>query len=56
MVKKVHLAGPNPPGPDDGHAALDVGEYVVRSSQAKKHGPMLRKINSGTFGNKHAKG
>ncbi len=46
------LSGPNPPGPDDGYAALDRGEYVVKASQAKKHGKTLARINAGKFGNK----
>jgi hypothetical protein len=46
-VSAGRLAGPNPPGPDDGHAALDAGEYVVRASQAKKYQGLLSAINSG---------
>ncbi|MEY4707487.1 MAG: hypothetical protein RJB58_1210 [Pseudomonadota bacterium] len=46
------LRGPDPQGPDDGYAALDRGEYVVRSSQAKKHKGTLAKINAGKYGNK----
>ena len=45
------LAGPNPPGPDDGYAALDGGEYVVRASQAQRpeYGPILDQMNQGTY-------
>lgn len=35
-VKARHLAGPNPPGPDDGLAYLDVGEEVVPKHAARK--------------------
>jgi hypothetical protein len=47
LVSAGRLAGPNPPGPDDGHAALDAGEYVVRAAQARKHQGLLAAINSG---------
>jgi hypothetical protein len=46
------LSGPNPRGPDDGYAALDRGEFVVRAKQAKKHKGLLHSINSGRYGNK----
>lgn len=32
------LLGKNPPGPDDGYAALDRGEYVVRADAVKHYG------------------
>jgi len=38
----------NPPGPDDGYAALDNGEYVIRKSAVKKYGAnIFEKINAG---------
>jgi hypothetical protein len=45
------LAGPNPPGPDDGFAALDRGEFVVRADQAQReeYAPVLEEINQGTY-------
>lgn len=45
------LAGPNPPGPDDGFAALDQGEFVVKQSQAQRpdYAPVLEQINQGTY-------
>lgn len=46
-VTQKRLAGPNPPGKDDGYAALDAGEYVVNAKAAKKHGPALRRMNAG---------
>jgi hypothetical protein len=33
---RAGLLGPNPPGPDDGYASLDVGELVVPKRIAKK--------------------
>lgn len=50
-VDGAGLAGPNPPGPDDGYAALDGGEYVVRASQAQRpeYGPILDQMNQGTY-------
>lgn len=35
-VTKKRLKGKNPPGPDDGYGALDVGELVVPAKVAKK--------------------
>ncbi len=51
MVDGAGLAGPNPPGPDDGYAALDGGEYVVRASQAQRpeYGAILDQMNAGTY-------
>ena len=38
----------NPPGPDDGYAALDNGEYVIRKSAVKKYGAnIFEQINAG---------
>jgi hypothetical protein len=37
-VTRDRLIGPNPPGPDDGYAALDVGEVVVKASDVKRLG------------------
>jgi hypothetical protein len=42
------VAGPNPPGPDDGYGKLKVGEYVVKKSSVNKYGKgLLDKINDG---------
>jgi hypothetical protein len=42
------LTGPNPPGPDDGMAGLDMGEYVVKKSSVNKYGKgLLDMINEG---------
>ena len=50
MVKGGLLAGPNPKGPDDGYAALDHGEYVIRASAVKKYGKgLLDAINTEKF-------
>lgn len=45
------LAGPDPAGPDDGFAALDQGEFVVRQSQAQRpdYAPILEQMNAGTY-------
>jgi hypothetical protein len=45
------LAGPNPPGPDDGFAALDGGEFVVQAQQAQRpeYASVLEEINQGTY-------
>lgn len=46
-VTAANMAGPNPPGPDDGFVPLDKGEYVIRADAAKKVGkPALAKINA----------
>ena len=38
----------DPPGPDDGYAALDNGEYVIRKSAVKKYGSnIFEQINAG---------
>ena len=38
----------NPPGPDDGYAALDNGEYVIKKSAVKKYGSnIFEQINAG---------
>jgi hypothetical protein len=42
------LLGPNPNGPDDGMAALDRGEYVIKKSSVNKYGKgLLDMINDG---------
>lgn len=47
-ITRAMLKGPNPPGPDDGYRALDVGEYVIKASTAKKLGaPALKALNEG---------
>ena len=38
----------NPPGPDDGYAALENGEYVIRKKAVKKYGAnIFEQINAG---------
>lgn len=50
-VTKAKLSGPNPKGKDDGYAALDAGEFVVKASIAKKLGSAkLRALNEGRAG------
>lgn len=50
MVARSRLSGPDPKGPDDGHAGLDVGEFVVRKSAVKKYGQALfEHLNKGTL-------
>ena len=49
-VTMERLAGPNPPGPDDGYGALEAGEHVIRKAAAQRLGPdLLAKLNSGDF-------
>ena len=44
MAPQMH----NPPGPDDGYAALDNGEYVIRKSAVDKYGAnIFEQINAG---------
>ena len=44
MAPQMH----NPPGPDDGYAALDNGEFVIRKSAVKKYGAnIFEQINAG---------
>lgn len=45
------VAGPNPSGPDDGFAALDQGEFVVKRDQAQRpdYAPILDQMNQGTY-------
>lgn len=50
------LMGPNPPGPDDGFAGLDRGEFVVRAKEARKHRGLLEQINKGKLNKKKARG
>jgi len=50
------LDGPNPPGPDDGSAYLDLGEYVVKKSSVNKYGKgLLDMINEGKVSAKKMK-
>lgn len=50
------LLGPNPKGPDDGLAALDLGEYVIKKSSVDKYGKgLLDMINEGKLPVKKAK-
>lgn len=49
-VKGGLLSGPDPKGPDDGYAALDDGEYVIKASAVKKYGKaFLEQINNGKY-------
>lgn len=50
------LSGPNPPGPDDGKANLQRGEYVVRKTPSVKFRGLLEAINSGETDRKTLKG
>ena len=48
LITPRDVKGPNPPGPDDGHASLDIGEYVIRKSAVKKYGAnIFEQINAG---------
>ena len=48
LITPRDVKGPNPPGPDDGHASLDIGEYVIRKSAVKKYGSnIFEQINAG---------
>jgi hypothetical protein len=50
------LDGPNPPGPDDGSAYLDLGEYVIKKSSVNKYGRgLLDMINEGKVSAKKMK-
>lgn len=52
MKRQMH----NPPGPDDGYAALDNGEYVIRKSAVQKYGPnIFEQINAGRIPAKRLK-
>lgn len=52
-VSKRHLAGPNPTGPDDGYAALNLGEYVIKQSSVDKYGTeIFDRINQGKISKK----
>lgn len=45
-VTRNSLGGPNPPGPDDGYAALNVGEGVITAAAMKHYGPaFLARLN-----------
>ena len=47
----------NPPGPDDGYAALDNGEYVIKKSAVNKYGQgLLDAINQGKLPAKALRG
>ena len=47
-VTKGRLLGTNPRGPDDGYAALDSDEFIVRAKTAKKLGfTKLKALNDG---------
>ena len=52
MNRQMH----NPPGPDDGYAALDNGEYVIRKKAVQKYGPnIFEQINAGRIPAKRLK-
>ena len=56
MVSKRHLAGSNPTGPDDGYAALNLGEYVIKQSSVDKYGTeIFDLINQGKISKKAIK-
>ena len=45
-VTRNRLMGPDPAGPDDGYAALNIGEGVLTAAAMKHYGPgLLRKLN-----------
>jgi hypothetical protein len=47
-VTQERLFGNNPPGPDDGKAYLDVGEFVLRKDASRHYGPeILMALNEG---------
>jgi hypothetical protein len=47
-VSMQHLGGPDPEGPDDGYAALKMGEFVINDKAVKKYGiELMNAINSG---------
>jgi len=49
-IDKSRIAGPNPPGPDDGATNIQVGEYVIKKSAVKKYGKgLLDMINEGSI-------
>lgn len=56
MVTANRLTGPNPPGPDDGRANLQHGEYVVRKAATKKFHGLLAAINAGETDTNKLKG
>jgi hypothetical protein len=47
-VTRDRLTGPNPPGPDDGYAALDVGETVITAEATSRYGKdVMNALNKG---------
>ena len=47
-VTADRLKGPNPPGPDDGYAALDVGETVITAEATRRYGKdVMMALNKG---------
>jgi hypothetical protein len=47
-VTRDRLTGPNPPGPDDGYAALDVGETVITAAATRRYGKdVMAALNKG---------
>ena len=56
LITPRDVKGPNPPGPDDGQASLDIGEYVIRKSAVQKYGPnIFEQINAGRIPAKRLK-
>ena len=46
IVTRNRLTGPNPPGPDDGMAALDIGEGVLTAKAIRHYGKgVVSKLN-----------
>ena len=46
IVTRNRLAGPNPPGPDDGYASLNAGEAVLTAAAVRHYGPaFVAKLN-----------
>jgi hypothetical protein len=57
IVTKGILKGANPPGPDDGNANLDAGEYVIRADAVKHYGAdFFERLNSRKILKKSARG
>lgn len=49
-VTKSHLSGPDPKGPDDGKANLDIGEFVTKADVVKDLGvDFFTRLNAGKY-------
>jgi len=56
LITPRDVKGPNPPGPDDGQASLDIGEYVIRKKAVQKYGAnIFEQINAGKIPAKRLK-